>query len=109
MLDPKHFKVIAGQSNVEYLTATTQDALDLDKDLTSIQETLYAQGWRGAELIKNFQGWVLHADSGLENFQTLAGSGNAWTYEEALEASKRWFVGDATHRYVFVRKNSLEG
>jgi len=104
MLNKAHFKVIAGQANVDSLTANTQDGLDLGMSLSETQEKQFKFGYRGAELSKNVQGWVLRSDTGLDGFITLAGSGKGWSYGEAVEAAKRWFMGDAEHRYVFVRR-----
>ena len=104
MLDPTYFEVIAGQKVTDWIEELTMAAMSNGATLTDTQEQLFRDGYRGAELVKNNQGWVLRSDSGLDGFLILAGSKEAWLYEEALEASKRWFVGDATHRYIFVRK-----
>ena len=109
MLDPKNFEITAGQKTVDWMEELTAAAMAGGATLTDTQEELFRDGYRGAELIKNNQGWVLRSDTGLDNFMILAGSKEAWLYEEALEASKRWFVGDATHRYVYTRRTSMEG
>jgi len=104
MLDPTYFEVIAGQKVTDWIEELTMAAMSNGATLTDTQEQLFRDGYRGAELVKNSQGWVLRSDTGLDDFMILAGSKEAWLYVEAKAAAQRWFCGDATNRYVFVRK-----
>lgn len=115
MLDPKHFEIIGGHMVVELMRDRREMLTDPRvrlpvgaRTLTDVQRIEAEAGVRGAE-IEHFPtaGWIVHSDSGLQDWQGLASIhlGNVdGSYDDAVRWATEWQAEDPTHRYVWRRK-----
>jgi hypothetical protein len=98
MLDPKHFKIIVGESVVAIIRA-----MHVGNDLVASQERVFALGYRGVEVMLSpvLGTWSIRSDTGIDGFR-LYYRGIMSTLEAEMLAT-RWVNEDPERRYAFKR------
>ena len=105
-MDPKHCIVIAGHDVHEAIEA--EQAVE---DLCRVQEKQAARGILGARLVRSMYGWSVRYDSGLQNWDLLAGMRNGMldgSFKAAVEWAEQWVAQDPTRRYAWASRREVK-
>lgn len=107
MLDPRYFRVLAGDAVVAQQRAELEALPDRGTSLTAWQEAQHRADIRGVEVVESAYGWSVRAASGLDDFALLASvrRGNVdgtWAAAEAFAVA--WVAEDPARRFAFTRK-----
>lgn len=79
-------------------------------ELCSFQSKLAVKGYLGAHLVESIYGWTLRYDSGLQNFNIIAGVRDGQldgSFSNAMDYAKEWQEKDSTRRYVTIEEEQL--